>query len=191
MHVGVPFFHRRAEYNLDRALGAHGSDSQAKFTSPGKCFEAVKSYVPPNALRAMTVTFGTVASSLRELGSTPQPDLDIKTGKENNPLFVGMMDCKMGRRNELFAEKEGRDSYRNGAPLLNAEVPCPAILAGFPVQVFLVTDGLDYHLATPLLATPGKALGETIDLIVVATGKRALSHWRKNRRLPSDLAQLT
>jgi hypothetical protein len=30
----------------------------------------------------------------------------------------------------------------------------------------------DYHLATPLLATPGEALGERIDLIVVATGKR-------------------
>ena len=29
----------------------------------------------------------------------------------------------------------------------------------------------DYHLATPLLATPGEALGESVDLIVVATGK--------------------
>ena len=27
-------------------------------------------------------------------------------------------------------------SNRDGAALLNAEVPCPAILAGFPVQVF-------------------------------------------------------
>jgi hypothetical protein len=30
----------------------------------------------------------------------------------------------------------------------------------------------NYHLSTPLLATPGEALGESIDLIVVATGKR-------------------
>jgi len=34
------------------------------------------------------------------------------------------------------------------------------------------TERADYHLATPLLATPGEALGESIDLIVVATGKR-------------------
>jgi hypothetical protein len=36
----------------------------------------------------------------------------------------------------------------------------------------LVTVKTDYHLATPLLATPGEALGESIGLIVVATGKR-------------------
>src|SRR3984893_4358917 len=36
----------------------------------------------------------------------------------------------------------------------------------------LVTVKTDYHLATPLLATPGEALGESVDLIVVATGKR-------------------
>ena len=36
----------------------------------------------------------------------------------------------------------------------------------------LERDKFDYHLATPLLATPGEALGESIDLIVVATGKR-------------------
>ena len=36
----------------------------------------------------------------------------------------------------------------------------------------LVTVKTDYRLATPLLATPGEALGESIDLIVVATGKR-------------------
>src|SRR3984893_10149702 len=34
------------------------------------------------------------------------------------------------------------------------------------------TERSDYRLATPLLATPGEALGESIDLIVVATGKR-------------------
>jgi len=33
-------------------------------------------------------------------------------------------------------------------------------------------DKFDCHLATPLLATPGEALGESVDLIVVATGKR-------------------
>ena len=33
------------------------------------------------------------------------------------------------------------------------------------------TERADYHLATPLLATPGEALSERIDLIVVATGK--------------------
>jgi len=33
-------------------------------------------------------------------------------------------------------------------------------------------DKFDCHLATPLLATPGEALGESINLIVVATGKR-------------------
>jgi len=36
----------------------------------------------------------------------------------------------------------------------------------------LVTVKTDCHLATPLLATPGEALGESINLIVVATGKR-------------------
>ena len=36
----------------------------------------------------------------------------------------------------------------------------------------LVTVKTDYHLATPLLATPGEALGESIDLIVVTTWKR-------------------
>jgi hypothetical protein len=36
----------------------------------------------------------------------------------------------------------------------------------------LVTVKTDYRLATPLLAAPGEALGESIDLIVVATGKR-------------------
>ena len=35
----------------------------------------------------------------------------------------------------------------------------------------LETVKTDYHFATPLLATPGKALGESIDLVVVATGK--------------------
>ena len=34
------------------------------------------------------------------------------------------------------------------------------------------TERADYHLSTPLLATPGEALSESIDLIVVATGKR-------------------
>jgi hypothetical protein len=34
------------------------------------------------------------------------------------------------------------------------------------------TERADYHLATPLLAPPGEVLGESIDLIVVATGKR-------------------
>src|SRR6202048_1220040 len=34
------------------------------------------------------------------------------------------------------------------------------------------TERADYHLATPPLATPGQALSESIDLIVVATGKR-------------------
>jgi hypothetical protein len=36
----------------------------------------------------------------------------------------------------------------------------------------LERDKFDYHLSTPLLATPGEVLGESIDLIVVATGKR-------------------
>jgi len=36
----------------------------------------------------------------------------------------------------------------------------------------LVTVTTDYRLSTPLLATPGEALGESIDLIVVTTGKR-------------------
>jgi hypothetical protein len=36
----------------------------------------------------------------------------------------------------------------------------------------LESDKFDCHLATPLLAAPGEALGESIDLIVVATGKR-------------------
>jgi hypothetical protein len=36
----------------------------------------------------------------------------------------------------------------------------------------LVTVKTDKRLAIPLLATPGEALGESIDLIVVATGKR-------------------
>jgi hypothetical protein len=35
----------------------------------------------------------------------------------------------------------------------------------------LITVKTDYHFATPLLPSPGKALGESIDLIVVATGK--------------------
>jgi hypothetical protein len=34
------------------------------------------------------------------------------------------------------------------------------------------TERSDYHLATPLLAPPGEALSESIDLIVVATRKR-------------------
>jgi hypothetical protein len=34
----------------------------------------------------------------------------------------------------------------------------------------LKTVKIDYHFATPLLS-PGNALGESIDLIVVATGK--------------------
>jgi hypothetical protein len=36
----------------------------------------------------------------------------------------------------------------------------------------LERDKFDCHLSTPLLAAPGEALGESIDLIVVATGKR-------------------
>ena len=41
-----------------------------------------------------------------------------------------------------------------------------------PKHTALVTVKTDYRLATPLLAAPGEALGESIDLIVVATGKR-------------------
>src|ERR1700719_3793247 len=43
------------------------------------------------------------------------------------------------------------------------------------------TERADYHLATPLLATPGEALSESVDLIVVATGKDygAILHTRK------------
>ena len=39
------------------------------------------------------------------------------------------------------------------------------------VSMPLITIKTDYHFATPLLPPPGKALGESIDLIVVATGK--------------------
>jgi hypothetical protein len=40
-------------------------------------------------------------------------------------------------------------------------------------DAFLVKprDTVDSHSVTPLLATPGEALGESVNLIVVATGK--------------------
>ena len=35
----------------------------------------------------------------------------------------------------------------------------------------MAKDSADYNFATPLLATPGEALGESVNLIVVATGE--------------------
>jgi hypothetical protein len=35
----------------------------------------------------------------------------------------------------------------------------------------LITAKTDYHFATPLLPSPGEALGEGVDMVVVATGK--------------------
>jgi hypothetical protein len=52
------------------------------------------------------------------------------------------------------------------------EVDRKAIVRRNTLALVTPTERADYHLSTPLLATPGEALGERIDLIVVATGKR-------------------
>ena len=44
------------------------------------------------------------------------------------------------------------------------DCPCLKILIGTLRRVA-------YHFASPMLATPGEALGERVDLVVMATGK--------------------
>jgi hypothetical protein len=52
------------------------------------------------------------------------------------------------------------------------EVDRKAIVRRNTLALVTPTERADYHLATPMLAPPGEALGERIDLIVVATRKR-------------------
>jgi hypothetical protein len=77
------------------------------------------------------------------------------------------------------ALKDARGSWESSAIFMDSQgqtqprLPTPSPKSPGHCQCVgtLETVKTDYHFATPLLATPGKALGESVDLIVVATGK--------------------